>query len=269
MTVIAGWTTTHPDSSNSSVAGAGGATQLRAGGGFPCFVSGPADTVSFTFNNVEPSLIFRFVFYENDSRDLVAFSDVLSGSDYVTGQEYTAPLNMVKNFDDALTYRAGLEYDYDGDGGQINLLGSDEGSTFNARYDDAGGSYDQDFSESPPDPEPGSQSSSANTIRPRLFVSVTEPAVTEGIPSTVLKNADGSLATGVEVTRTITAADDTVLFTATQTTDAETGALTEIDLSETDAEIDDEVTDRVEPTSSTVPRLKAQEFVVQVSDLEA
>ena len=91
---------------------------------------------------------------------------------------------------------------------------------------------------------------------------------TPGIPATVLENADGSLALDTAVTRTITlVSDGTELFTGSQTTDSETGELPEIDLSETDAEVDDVVDDKIVIDGATAPALKSQTFRITVADL--
>ena len=94
------------------------------------------------------------------------------------------------------------------------------------------------------------------------------PAASPGIPATTLENADGTLSTGTEVTRTITrVSDGTELFIGSQTTDSETGELPEIDLSETAAEVDDEVDDRVTLDTPASPGVVSTTVRRTVGDL--
>ena len=93
---------------------------------------------------------------------------------------------------------------------------------------------------------------------------------TPGIPATVLENADGALSTDTSITRTITlVSDSTELFTGSQTSDSETGELPEIDLSETVAEVDDEVDDRVTLDAPSSPGVVSTTVRRTVGDLGA
>lgn len=89
-----------------------------------------------------------------------------------------------------------------------------------------------------------------------------------GIPATVLENADGTLSTDTAVTRTITlVSDGTELFTGSQTSDATTGELPEIDLSETAAGVDDVIDDEVILDSPDTPGVVSTTVRRTVSDL--
>ena len=93
---------------------------------------------------------------------------------------------------------------------------------------------------------------------------------TPGIPATTLDNADGTLSTGTEVTRTITlVSDGTELFTGSQTSDATTGELPEIDLSETAGEVDEAVDDKVKLSNPSNPGIVSKTVRRNISDLGA
>ena len=93
---------------------------------------------------------------------------------------------------------------------------------------------------------------------------------TPGIPETTLNNADGTPSTGTAITRTITRVSDSLqLFTGSQTSDATTGELPAIDLSETDAAVDDVVEDSVSIDGATAPGVKSTTVLRTVGDLGA
>ena len=94
------------------------------------------------------------------------------------------------------------------------------------------------------------------------------PDATPGIPATTLENADGTLSLGTAITRTITrVSDNEELFTGSQTSDSDTGELPEIDLSETAAEVDDVVDDRVTIDSPSTPGVVSTTVRRTVGDL--
>ena len=112
--------------------------------------------------------------------------------------------------------------------------------------------------------------SAANRAEPAFYVVSSEAAPTPGIPGTTLNNADGTASTGTAITRTITRVSDSLqLFTGSQTSDATTGELPAIDLSETDAAVDDVVEDSVSIDGATAPGVKSTTVLRTVGDLGA
>ena len=85
-----------------------------------------------------------------------------------------------------------------------------------------------------------------------------------GLPATTVTQADGSPLASTSVTRKVTRSG-TEIFNGSVSTDAQ-GVLPELDLSETAAEVDDDLVDRFEFTG-TAPYMSAIEYTVKAEDI--